>query len=135
MLPLGHLMPDISRTPFYRSFGPKEEKDFCAALVADHSVASGRRISSSTVRRSLHNSALYAKRPVVCVNRRQRRAHLSCAREHVSWTRQRWASVLFTDESRFTLDSDSGRLLIWRERSTKYHQSNTVERQVTEVVE
>ncbi|GFT14432.1 transposable element Tcb2 transposase [Trichonephila clavipes] len=27
-----------------------------------------------------------------------------------------------------TLESDSGRLLIWRERSTTYHQSNTVER-------
>ncbi|GFY00204.1 transposable element Tcb2 transposase [Trichonephila clavipes] len=41
---------------------------------------------------------------------------------------QRCASVLFTDVSRFTLDSDSGRLLIWRERSTIYHQSNTVQR-------
>ncbi|GFU32979.1 transposable element Tcb2 transposase [Trichonephila clavipes] len=28
----------------------------------------------------------------------------------------------------FTLESDSRRLLIWRERSTRYHQSNTVER-------
>ncbi|GFY07310.1 transposable element Tcb2 transposase [Trichonephila clavipes] len=33
-----------------------------------------------------------------------------------------------SDESRFTLDSDSGRLLIWRERNTRYYQSNTVER-------
>ncbi|GFX40331.1 hypothetical protein TNCV_4319641 [Trichonephila clavipes] len=28
----------------------------------------------------------------------------------------------------FTLESDSGRLLIWRERSTRYQQFNTVER-------
>ncbi|GFW96514.1 HTH_Tnp_Tc3_2 domain-containing protein [Trichonephila clavipes] len=77
-------------------------------LVADHSVASGRRISATTVRRRLHNSGLYARRPVVCVplNRRQRRSRLSRAREHVSWTRQRWASVLYTDESRCTLESD-----------------------------
>ncbi|GFX79313.1 transposable element Tcb2 transposase [Trichonephila clavipes] len=61
------------------------------------------------------------------LNRRLRRARLSWAREHVSWTRQRRAFVLFTDESRFTLGSDSGRLLIWRNRSTIY-QSNTVER-------
>ncbi|GFW98892.1 transposable element Tcb2 transposase [Trichonephila clavipes] len=26
------------------------------------------------------------------------------------------------------MESDSGRLLIWRERSTRYHQSNRVER-------
>ncbi|GFT29794.1 transposable element Tcb2 transposase [Trichonephila clavipes] len=32
------------------------------------------------------------------------------------------------DESRFTMESDSGRLLIWREQCTRYHQSNTVER-------
>ncbi|GFY35108.1 transposable element Tcb2 transposase [Trichonephila clavipes] len=30
------------------------------------------------------------------------------------WTQQQWASVLFTDESRFTMESDSARLLIWR---------------------
>ncbi|GFU64243.1 transposable element Tcb2 transposase [Trichonephila clavipes] len=65
-------------------------------LVADHSVASGRRISTSTVRRRLHNSGLYARR----------------------------------DESRLTLESDSGRLLIRRERNTRFHQSNTVERQL-----
>ncbi|GBM14763.1 hypothetical protein AVEN_72029-1 [Araneus ventricosus] len=36
-------------------------------LVADHFVASGRRISAPTVRRRLHNAGFYAKRPVVCV--------------------------------------------------------------------
>ncbi|GFW15384.1 transposable element Tcb2 transposase [Trichonephila clavipes] len=74
-------------------------------LVADHFQASGRRISATT-----------------------RRNRLCWAREHVSWTQQQWASVLFTDESRFTMESDSGRLLIWREQRTRYHQSNTVER-------
>lgn len=99
-------------------------------LIADHSVASGKRISASTVRRRLHNAGLYARQPVVCVplTRRQRRARLPWAREHVSWTRQQWASVLYTDESRFTRESVSGRLLIWREQSTRYHQSNTMER-------
>ncbi|GFV15204.1 transposable element Tcb2 transposase [Trichonephila clavipes] len=48
--------------------------------------------------------------------------------EIVFTMQQQWASVLFTDESRFTMESDSGRLLIWREQCTKYHQSNTVER-------
>ncbi|GFV76478.1 uncharacterized protein TNCV_4726981 [Trichonephila clavipes] len=43
---------------------------------------------------------------------------LSWAREYVSCTRHRWASVLFVDESRFTLESNSGRLLIRREHKT-----------------
>ncbi|GFV82714.1 transposable element Tcb2 transposase [Trichonephila clavipes] len=99
-------------------------------LVADHFQASGRRISATTVRNRLHNAGLYTRRPVVCVplNGRQRRNRLCWAREHVSWTQQQWASVLFTDEYRFTMESDSGRLLIWREQRTRYHQSNTVER-------
>ncbi|GBO29396.1 Transposable element Tcb2 transposase [Araneus ventricosus] len=99
-------------------------------LVADHFVASGRRISATAVRRRLHNAGLYARRPVVCVplNGRQRRARLCWAREHVAWTRQQWTSVLFTDECRFPLESDSARLLIWKEQRTRYHQSNSLER-------
>ncbi|GFT74010.1 transposable element Tcb2 transposase [Trichonephila clavipes] len=62
------------------------------------------------------------------LNGRQRRNRLCWAREHVSGTQQQWASVLFTDESRFTMEIDSGHLLIWREQRTRYHQSNTVER-------
>ncbi|GFU76446.1 uncharacterized protein TNCV_4067441 [Trichonephila clavipes] len=37
-------------------------------------------------------------------------------------------NLRYYDESRFTMESDSGRLLIWREQRTRYHQSNTVER-------
>ncbi|GFT90446.1 transposable element Tc3 transposase [Trichonephila clavipes] len=48
--------------------------------------------------------------------------------EIVFTMQQQWASVLFTDESRFTMESDSGCLLIWREQRIRYHQSNTVER-------
>ncbi|GFV31523.1 HTH_Tnp_Tc3_2 domain-containing protein [Trichonephila clavipes] len=116
---------------FSSSFGTKgEEPLLCRSSFADHFQASGRRISATTVRNRLHNAGLYARRPVVCVplNGRQRRNRLCWAREHVSWTQQQWASVLFTDESRFTMESDSGRLLIWREQRTRYHQSNTVER-------
>ncbi|GFX09908.1 transposable element Tcb2 transposase [Trichonephila clavipes] len=106
-----------------------EEPLLCRSSLQT-TFTSGRRISATTVRNHLHNAGLYARRPVVCVplNGRQRRNRLCWAREHVSWTQQRWVSVLFTDESRFTMESDSGRLLIWREERTRYHQSNTVER-------
>ncbi|GFW54796.1 transposable element Tcb2 transposase [Trichonephila clavipes] len=36
--------------------------------------------------------------------------------------------VLFTDESRFSLSSDSHRILIWRERGIHNHPSNIIER-------
>ncbi|GFW60740.1 transposable element Tc3 transposase [Trichonephila clavipes] len=35
---------------------------------------------------------------------------------------------MFSDESRFCLQSDSRRTLIWRSPSTRYHQDNTIER-------
>ncbi|GFS82934.1 transposable element Tc1 transposase [Trichonephila clavipes] len=37
-------------------------------------------------------------------------------REHRNWRDNEWGRVLFTDESRFSLSSDSHRILIWRER-------------------
>ncbi|GFV43396.1 transposable element Tc3 transposase [Trichonephila clavipes] len=39
-----------------------------------------------------------------------------------------WGRVLFTDESRFSLSSDSHRILIWRERGNSNHPSNIIER-------
>ncbi|GFU06971.1 transposable element Tcb1 transposase [Trichonephila clavipes] len=38
-----------------------------------------------------------------------------------------WACVMFSDDSRFSLQSDSRRTLIWRAPGTRYHQ-NTIER-------
>ncbi|GFV62994.1 transposable element Tc3 transposase [Trichonephila clavipes] len=35
---------------------------------------------------------------------------------------------MFSDESKFSLLSDSRRTLIWREAGTRYHQENTIER-------
>ncbi|GFV03484.1 DDE_3 domain-containing protein [Trichonephila clavipes] len=35
---------------------------------------------------------------------------------------------MFSEESRFSLQSDSRRTLIWRSPGTRYHQENTVER-------
>ncbi|GFU39890.1 transposable element Tcb2 transposase [Trichonephila clavipes] len=39
-----------------------------------------------------------------------------------------WGRVLFTDESRFSLSSNSHRIIIWRERGSRNHPSNIIER-------
>ncbi|GFT79131.1 transposable element Tc1 transposase [Trichonephila clavipes] len=39
-----------------------------------------------------------------------------------------WGRLLFTDESRFSLSSDSHRILIWRQRGSRNHPSNIIER-------
>ncbi|KFM77058.1 Transposable element Tcb2 transposase, partial [Stegodyphus mimosarum] len=83
-------------------------------------------MSISTVSKRLHEDGLYASRPAICVplTSCHRRDRLQWARQHVHWTPDQWRAVLFMDESRFSLESDSRRYLIWGEPGTRYHLSN-----------
>ncbi|GBM18199.1 hypothetical protein AVEN_151732-1 [Araneus ventricosus] len=56
------------------------------------------------------------------------RARLQWTHEHRSWTPEQWGHVLFTDESRFNIQDDSRRAMIWREPGTRYREPNSVER-------
>ncbi|GFW87093.1 hypothetical protein TNCV_5124471 [Trichonephila clavipes] len=102
-----------------------------AGEIARHTTqATGRPISRFTVARRLHGGGLFARRPVRCVPltpAHRRRRSLWC-REHRNWRDNEWGRVLFTDESRFSLSSDSHRILIWRERVSRNHPSNIIER-------
>ncbi|GFU92015.1 transposable element Tcb1 transposase [Trichonephila clavipes] len=80
-----------------------------AGEIAIHTTqATGRPISRFTVARRLHGGGLFARRNVRCVplTPAHRRRH----------------------ESRFSLSSDSHRILIWRERGSRNHPSNIIER-------
>ncbi|GFW02647.1 transposable element Tc3 transposase [Trichonephila clavipes] len=57
----------------------------------------------------------------------RRRRSLWCW-EPRNWRDNEWGRVLFTDESRFSLSSDSHCILIWRERGSHNHPSNIIER-------
>ncbi|GFU17936.1 transposable element Tcb1 transposase [Trichonephila clavipes] len=102
-----------------------------AGEIARHTTqATGRPISRFTVARRLHGGGLFARRPVRCVPltpAHRRRRSLWC-REHRNRRDNEWGRVLFTDESRFSLSSDSHRILIWRERGSRNHPSNIIER-------
>ncbi|GFW38408.1 transposable element Tcb1 transposase [Trichonephila clavipes] len=102
-----------------------------AGEIARHTTqVTGRLISCFTVARRLHGGGLFARRPVRCVPltpAHRRRRSLWC-REHRNWRDNEWGRVLFTDESRFSLSSDSHRILIWRERGSSNHPSNIIER-------
>ncbi|GFU58028.1 transposable element Tcb2 transposase [Trichonephila clavipes] len=102
-----------------------------AGELARHTTQpTGRPISRFTVARRLHGGGLFARRPVRCVPltpAHRRRRSLWC-REHRNWRDNEWGRVLFTDETRFSLSSDSHRTLIWRERRSRNHPSNIIER-------
>ncbi|GBM00746.1 hypothetical protein AVEN_150913-1 [Araneus ventricosus] len=85
-------------------------------LSRDLYAATGTRVSRVTVSKRLHETGLFARRPAVCVplTSANRRVRLAWCREHRDWSMDQWAIVLFTDESRFSLNTDSRRTFIWR---------------------
>ncbi|GFX89301.1 HTH_Tnp_Tc3_2 domain-containing protein [Trichonephila clavipes] len=46
-------------------------------------------------------------------------ARLKWCRKHGNWTVSNWGNVLFTDESRFSLEPDDKRIRIWRKQGTR----------------
>ncbi|GFX88265.1 transposable element Tcb2 transposase [Trichonephila clavipes] len=103
-----------------------------AGEIARHTThATGRPISRFTMARRLHGGGLFARRPVRCVPltpAHRRRRSLWCW-EHQNWRDNEWGRVLFTDESRFSLSSDSHRILIWRDRGSRNHPSKIIEKE------
>ncbi|GFW69174.1 transposable element Tcb2 transposase [Trichonephila clavipes] len=107
-------------------------RQFQTGEIARHTTqATGQPILRFNVARRLHGGGLFAQRPVRCVpltTAAHRRRHSLWCREHRNWLDNEWGRVLFTDESRFSLSSDSHRILIWRERGSRNHPSNIIER-------
>ncbi|GFT17092.1 transposable element Tcb2 transposase [Trichonephila clavipes] len=84
-------------------------------------LATRRRVSNQTVRNRLHEEGLYALMPMVCIplTPRHRAARRKWAAEHRDWEQHDWSQVLFTDESRFSLECDTRHVLVWRDRGTR----------------
>ncbi|GFY05791.1 transposable element Tcb1 transposase [Trichonephila clavipes] len=108
----------------------RNRRSTASDLSRQLSSATGTTVSRQTVCRRLGPIGLYARRPVRCVplTATHCRLRLTWSREHALWTPQQWSCVMFSDESRFSLQSDSRRTLIWRAPGTRYHQENTIER-------
>ncbi|GFS97160.1 transposable element Tcb1 transposase [Trichonephila clavipes] len=94
------------------------------------SSAIGTTVSRQIVNRRLGHIGLYARRPVRYVPLTATHGHLrlTWSREHALWTPQQLSCVIVSYESKFSLQSDSRRILIWRAPGTRYHQENTIER-------
>ncbi|CAK1592751.1 unnamed protein product [Parnassius mnemosyne] len=85
-------------------------------------IARGVNVSERTVRRRMEEVNLKARRPARGPEllRQHRVARLQFAREHVNWTHEQWARVLFTDECRIALRAPDGRERVWRKRGERF---------------
>ncbi|GFV20084.1 transposable element Tcb1 transposase [Trichonephila clavipes] len=108
----------------------RNRRSTASDLSRQLSSATGTTVSRQTVYRRLRHIGLYARRTVGCVQLTAThcRLRLTWSRHHALWTPQRWSCVIFSEESRFSLQSDSLQTLIWRAPGTHYQQENTIER-------
>ncbi|GFT48227.1 transposable element Tcb2 transposase [Trichonephila clavipes] len=106
----------------------RHRRSTASDLFRQLSSATGTTVSRQNMYRRLGHIGLYARRPVRCVSLTAThcRLQLTWSRDTL-WTPQQWSCVMFSDESGFSLQSDSRRTLIWRVPRTRYHQENTIE--------
>ncbi|GFS86192.1 uncharacterized protein TNCV_660781 [Trichonephila clavipes] len=104
------------RRSFYRSFGPKEKKHFYVATRCRPlcSIRENNILFYGAKATSQFRSVCKATNCVGITQRMTEKGPLILTREPVSYIRQKRASVPFTDESIFPLESHSRRLFIWR---------------------
>ncbi|GFX81203.1 transposable element Tcb2 transposase [Trichonephila clavipes] len=101
-----------------------------STIAQQLSTETWRQMPRFTVGGRLQKGGLFAHRPERCLPLKvaHRRHRLHWCREHKNWTTDQWDRVLFTDESRFSIRSDSQRVLIWRAIETRFYSSNIKER-------
>lgn len=82
----------------------------------------GRRISCDTIWRRLHQANLKARKAArkPLMTALHRRNRLRWCRDHRTWNFNQWTSVMFSDESRFALRKNDGRVKVWRRRGERF---------------
>ncbi|UYV80751.1 hypothetical protein LAZ67_19001595 [Cordylochernes scorpioides] len=102
-------------TPAYITYGVRCSKCHCQGH---------RTISRRLVANGLHSCRPLRRLPLTPPNRRQR---LEWCRARSTWMTE-WHRVVFSDESRFCLSSDSRRVRVWRRRGERSNPAAIVER-------
>ena len=102
-----------------------------ATETAAETIGTRGLVHPGTVRNRLRSAGLFSRRPYVgpILNFQRRQQRLNWARMNQYRTlRGYWGSVLFTDESRFTLSFRDGRTRVWRRRGERYDPNCVLER-------
>ena len=98
---------------------------FQTASVTARTIPGLRRIHPRSVSNRLREHHNRPRRPCVrtLLLPRLRAERLRWSRAHLRWRLREWEAVLFSDESRFSLDHSDGRIMVyrWVASSTKMH--------------
>ena len=95
-------------------------------VAANLNQATGVRVSGQTIRNRLHAAHLNARRPRVVppLTARHMDQRRQWCRARRRWGQRRWSRVMFSDESRFTLDFLDRRGRVWRRRNERHANIN-----------
>ncbi|GFT75972.1 transposable element Tcb2 transposase [Trichonephila clavipes] len=106
---------------FNKINSPSKQNRECYAAAKTVALGNMTNVSSQIVRNRLHEGRLYVRRPMVYIplTPHHRAARRRWTAEHRNWEQHDWSQVLFTDESRFSLECDTRRVLVWRDRGTR----------------
>ena len=85
-----------------------------------------RKVSQDTIRKSLHQMGIHSRIavPKPLLTEKQRENRLNWCIERQNWSIKKWKTVIWSDESRFTLFENDGPDRVWRENGTRYNIEN-----------
>ena len=103
---------------------------FQTASLTSRNIPGLRNIHPRTVRNRLREHGIRPRRPAIrpVLQQRHRQARLAWCRRHIRYTQREWTGILFTDESRFHLDSSDGRNRVYRRVGERFQDACVVER-------
>ncbi|KFM64736.1 Transposable element Tcb2 transposase, partial [Stegodyphus mimosarum] len=125
----GRPIATTAREYRYLSILARRRAATASQLSQDQYAATGIRVTRVTVSKRLNERGLFARRPTVflLLMFTDREVRLTWCRPHSGWSTKQWATFLFTDESCFSLNTDSRRTFMWREPKNRYLRSNVRE--------
>jgi transposase len=91
-------------------------------IVKIFAESTGKVVCKNTIKKTLYemgyNSRTALRKPLISEN--NRKVRLNWVRKRRSWTIDNWKNVVWSDESRFTLYQNDGKIRVWRLQEEKY---------------
>ena len=83
----------------------------------------GLTVSSQTIRNELHRNQFHNARlkPVEAISPKNKEKRLEFARKYITWTKEEWSKVIFTDEKKWNLIGNDGYVSAWLSNHSEYH--------------
>lgn len=105
----------------------RDRRMIANALINEIWTATNTKFTIKTIYRRINKETVYVRKPIICIplNVSRRSARLNWYREHKPQVRAEWASTVFTEQSRFSVNNDQ-RIQILRVPGIRYYPCNVM---------